>query len=108
MDNPAINGNAHVLFTGLGGSIGMAIHRRLRAADARITALSHLASPEEPVVVDFTDDDALTAAVARLPSPIDHIVLAHGMLETGPWSRVSPKAWRHMLDVNLNSIYAIL
>jgi NAD(P)-dependent dehydrogenase (short-subunit alcohol dehydrogenase family) len=35
-------------------------------------------------------------------------VLAHGMLEIGPFAKVSPKAWRHLLDINLNSIYAIL
>lgn len=107
-ENHSINGNAQVLFTGIGGSIGMAIHRRLEDADARITALSHVAAAQNPLVVDFTDDDALAAAVATIPHRIDHVVLSHGMLETGPWERVPPQAWRRMLDINLNSIYAII
>lgn len=104
----SINGDAHVLFTGIGGSIGAAIHRRLELANARITALSHVAAPQDPIVVDFTDDDALTAAVETIPDRIDHVVLSHGMLETGPWDRVPPRAWRRMLDINVNSAYAIL
>ena len=104
----SLGSEARVLFTGLGGSIGMAIHRRLSEARAQIVALSHLPTPEQPIVVDFTDDEALASAVTKGGDRIDYAVLAHGMLEVGPWSKVTPKAWRHMLDINLNSIYAIL
>jgi NAD(P)-dependent dehydrogenase (short-subunit alcohol dehydrogenase family) len=96
----------HVLFTGVGGSIGTAIAARLREAGARIAALSHV-PVEGATVVDFSNDGALAAAVGAL-SDLDNIVLSHGLLERGPWHEVPPKAWRNMLDVNLNSIYAIL
>ena len=102
-----IGPKAKVLFTGIGGSIGTAIYRRLAETGAQITALSNVASPERPVIVDFTDDDALTSAVSKA-GRIDYAVFSHGMLEIGPWSKVSPKAWRHMLDINLNSIYTML
>jgi 3alpha(or 20beta)-hydroxysteroid dehydrogenase len=101
-------GSANVLFTGLGGSIGMACYSRLRDCGAHVTAISHIDSPEFPKIADFTDDDALAASVQSGPATYQHVVLAHGMLEIGPFAKVSPKAWRHLLDINLNSIYAIL
>ena len=96
----------HVLFTGVGGSIGVAIEKRLRQAGARISALSHVPSGDA-TVVDFSDDDALTKAVAVL-GDLDNIVLSHGLLEAGPWREVPAPRWRKMLDINLNSIYSIL
>jgi NAD(P)-dependent dehydrogenase (short-subunit alcohol dehydrogenase family) len=105
---PAKDGRCHVLFTGLGGSIGMAIHDRLRGLGCAITAISHESGPHEPIIADFGDDAALARAVDQAPERLDALVFAHGLLETGPASRVSPAAWRHMLDVNLNSIYAMI
>ncbi len=104
-------GDHHVLLTGVAGSIGEAVRARLTAAGARITALSH--QPSEPphqadLVADFRDDDALAASVGGIEGRIDGVVLAHGLLETGPWDKVTPAAWRRMLDVNLNSVYAII
>lgn len=98
----------HILFTGLGGSIGMAILRRLRAAGSQVTALSHIDAPGNPIVADFADDEKLSAAVSRIKGRINGVVLAHGMLERGPWNKVPPHAWRRMMDVNLNSLYTIL
>jgi NAD(P)-dependent dehydrogenase (short-subunit alcohol dehydrogenase family) len=105
---PAKDGSCNVLFTGLGGSIGMAIHARLTAAGCAITAISHEAGPCDPLVADFADDGALARAVGKAPERLDALVFAHGLLETGPSSAVTPAAWRRMLDVNLNSIYALI
>ncbi len=96
-----------VLFTGVGGSIGSAILARLRAASASVVALSH-ESGSDALVADFRDADALHACVGSLEGPLDHVVLAHGLLEQGPWDKVSPASWQRLLDVNLNSVYTIL
>ena len=106
LGDPTVGRQAHVLFTGVGGSIGMAIERRLRQAGAKISALSHVPSGGANVV-DFSDDDALTRAVTVL-GDLDNIVLSHGLLEPGPWHEVPASKWRKMLDVNLNSIYSVL
>ncbi|MEA2781205.1 MAG: hypothetical protein QOK29_2749, partial [Rhodospirillaceae bacterium] len=44
-----------VLFTGVGGSIGAAIWDRLREAGSEVIALSHVETPEKPLVADFSD-----------------------------------------------------
>jgi NAD(P)-dependent dehydrogenase (short-subunit alcohol dehydrogenase family) len=106
LGDPVLGRQPHVLFTGVGGSIGMAIEKRLREAGAKISALSHIPS-DRATVVDFSDDDALTRTVAELVD-LDNIVLSHGLLEPGPWHEVPPNRWRKMLDVNLTSIYSIL
>lgn len=98
----------HVLFTGVSGAIGTAILERLHADHCRVTTLGHIATPDTALVADFADDEALCSAVARVPAMLHGIVLSHGILEPGPWQQVPPKAWRHMLDINLNSVYAIL
>jgi len=97
-----------ILFTGVGGAIGSAILQQLRTAGCMVTSLGHLPTPETSQVADFTDDDALSASVAGIRGPLQGVVLSHGILEPGPWRDVPPKAWRHLLDINLNSIYAIL
>lgn len=98
-----------VLVTGVGGSIGEAVLARLDAAGAAVHALGHETGPGRPRrVVDFADDAALAEAVGTIDGPLDHVVLAHGVLEAGTVHEVSPAAWRRMLDVNLNSIYTIV
>jgi NAD(P)-dependent dehydrogenase (short-subunit alcohol dehydrogenase family) len=103
-----INYPQRVLFTGVGGSIGMAIYGRLRAAGCEVIPLSHVESHEKPIVADFADDAELAAAIGSIPGRIDGVVLAHGILEQGPCAKVSPESWRRMLDINLNSFYTIL
>ena len=105
---PMPRGAYKVLFTGLGGSIGMAIHRRLTDLGCGLFAISHVAREDADAVVDFGDDGALADAIGRAPEKLDALVFAHGMLETGPVDAVSPDRWRRMLDVNLNSIYAMI
>lgn len=108
MDKQSERPAGHILFTGVGGAIGSAILLRLRSAHCQVTTLGHIATEDTALVADFADDAALSSAVARVPGQLQGIVLSHGVLEPGPWQKVPPKAWRHMLDINLNSIYAIL
>jgi len=98
----------NVLFTGLGGGIGMAIHEQLHALSANLFAISHAPHPLADCVVDFGDDGALAAAVAAAPDALDAMVFAHGFLETGPVDRIDTAQWRRMMDVNLTSIYGMI
>lgn len=97
---------ARVLLTGVGGSIGEASRKRLLEANAEVLTLTHLPD-QDGVQVDFADDAALAAAVTAM-GPLDHVVLTHGLLESGQMDTVSPASWRRLMDVNLNSIYAII
>lgn len=97
---------ARVLLTGAGGSIGEAVRSRLIEDGAEVLVLTHLPG-QGGAVADFADDEALAAAVAGF-GPIDHVVLTHGLLEQGPMTDVPPARWRRMMDVNLNSVYAII
>jgi NAD(P)-dependent dehydrogenase (short-subunit alcohol dehydrogenase family) len=97
-----------VLFTGIGGCIGEAILEKLIRDNWQVAALGHVESSLEPTVVDFRDDDAIASAIEAIGGEFDAIILSHGVLEAGPWSDTPPAAWRHVMDINLNSIYAIL
>lgn len=105
---PDREGGYNVFFTGLGGGIGSAIHKRLEALGASLFALSHEPHPQADEVADFADDAAVAAAVAAAPQKLDAMVFAHGMLEPGPVDRIDPVRWRRMMDVNLTSIYAMI
>jgi NAD(P)-dependent dehydrogenase (short-subunit alcohol dehydrogenase family) len=95
------------LLTGVQGSIGEAVRDAMLAAGVEVTTLSHLPGVAD-LEADFADDGVLGAAVATIDHGLDSIVLAHGLLERGPSHEVAPPAFRRLLDVNLNSIYAIL
>nr|NIS43702.1 SDR family oxidoreductase [Desulfuromonadales bacterium] len=101
-------GAKRVLFSGVGGCIGTAILDRLDRDGWDVAAFSHEEAERRSIVVDFEHDEAIAAAVAAAGGSYDAIVLAHGILEPGPWEDTSPSAWRRLLNVNLNSIYAIL
>ena len=105
---PARPGASHarVLLTGAGGSIGEAVKARLVEAEAMPLVLTHLPGQGD-AVADFADDEALATAVSGM-GEIDHVVLTHGLLEQGPMETVTPDRWRRLMDVNLNSIYAII
>ncbi len=97
---------ARILLTGAGGSIGEAAKARFVEAGCAVEVLTHL--PDQGgIVADFADDNSLARAVESVGA-IDHVVLTHGILEQGPLEAVSLSAWRRLMDVNLNSIYAIL
>lgn len=101
-------GSKRVLFSGVGGCIGTAILDRLDRDGWDVAAFSHVDADRQSIVVDFEDDEAIAAAVAAAGGSYTAIVLSHGILEPGPWEDISPGDWRRLLNVNLNSIYAIL
>ncbi|WP_434725496.1 SDR family NAD(P)-dependent oxidoreductase [Mesorhizobium sp. RIZ17] len=96
------------LITGVGGSIGTAIIASLQTAGRSVITLSQIGMSKGDLEADFQDDGSLVDAVNRITLPLNGVVLAHGMLQPGPLNRVSPSEWRSHLNVNLNSIYAIL
>ncbi len=98
----------HILLTGADGTIGSAALNELRHSGASVTTLGHLEKPEIDLVADFANDDQLSECVRSITSGLDGLVFAHGIYEPGPVDRVPPPIWRRMLDVNLNSVYAII
>jgi 3-oxoacyl-[acyl-carrier protein] reductase len=106
---PPNRGQRRVLLTGVDGSIGNAIEDRLRNDGEGLILLAHApATKRGDLRVDFSDFDTLTKVVSGLEGPLDGIVVAHGALRPGPFTRVTPAEWRELLDANLNSVYAIL
>ncbi|UXX82777.1 SDR family NAD(P)-dependent oxidoreductase [Roseovarius pelagicus] len=101
-------GKHEVLLTGIGGSIGNAILQTLEEAGSSITTISNDPNEAQSIIADFSDDAALRAAVEKSPAHLDALVLAHGFLQRGPVDSVSPADWRHLLDINLNSIYTLI
>lgn len=95
-----------VLLTGIGGSIGEASRSRLLEAGAEILPLTHL--PEAGGLRADFDDDAALAAAVKAADALDHVVLAHGLLEPGPLDAVPADRWRRLMDINLNSVYVII
>ncbi|MER9235694.1 SDR family oxidoreductase [Mesorhizobium sp. M0622] len=102
MDRPRI------LLTGADGTIGTAVHAELSGSGAEVITLGHQPGPMIDLVANFASDDDLGQAIGSITPSLDGLVFAHGMLEPGPVDRVPPVAWRHMLDMNLNSIYTII
>lgn len=107
-DFPRSTDRHQVLLTGIGGSIGNAIHARLCEADSHVTTISHDPKETGAILADFRDDDALRVAMEQAPAQLDGLVFAHGFLQRGPARAVTPADWRHMLDVNLTSIYTLI
>jgi NAD(P)-dependent dehydrogenase (short-subunit alcohol dehydrogenase family) len=97
-----------ILLTGIGGSIGTGALHALRASGDEVIGLAHLPGEDASIVADFTDYDALVKAVKSVAAPLDGVVLAHGILEPGPIENVPPDRWCRMMDVNINSLYAII
>ena len=102
------NVSKSVLLTGIGGCIGEAILEKLIEDGWQISALSKDEATSGVKVVDFQNDDAIASTIEAIGEEFDAIVLAHGLLEPGPFSKTPPSAWRRVMDVNLNSIYTIL
>ena len=107
-DLPRSADQHQVLLTGIGGSIGNAIHTKLQNAGSVVTTISHDPKETGAILADFRDDDAMRAAVDKAPAKLDGLVFAHGFLQRGPAEAVSPSDWRHMLDINLTSIYTLI
>ncbi|MGE3872642.1 MAG: SDR family NAD(P)-dependent oxidoreductase [Parvibaculaceae bacterium] len=97
-----------ILLTGIGGCIGTAILGALRDTGAKVVGLAHEPGPDADLVADFADDRQIAAALAGVDGALDGIILSHGILEPGPIDRVAPARWRHVMDINVSSLYSII
>ncbi|WP_151771120.1 SDR family oxidoreductase [Streptomyces abyssomicinicus] len=102
----------HVI-TGAGSGIGAAVARRLldrgdelvlHARDAgRAKELAARFPGARTLVGDLNDPDRLSWAFSHqtLPERIDSLLHIAGVVDLGPVGDLTPKAWRHQLNVNL-------
>ncbi|MEU6547558.1 SDR family oxidoreductase [Streptomyces sp. NPDC046859] len=102
----------HVI-TGAGSGIGAAVARRLHgrgdelvlhARDAaRAKELAALYPGAATLVGDLADPDRLSWAFSHqsLPDRVDSLLHIAGVVDLGPVGDLTPKSWRHQLNVNL-------
>ncbi len=102
----------HVI-TGAGSGIGAAVARRLHARgdeivlharDAgRAKELAAAYPGARTLVGDLADPDKLSWALSHqtLPGRVDSLLHIAGVVDLGPVGDLTPKTWRHQLNVNL-------
>ncbi|MEU9335216.1 SDR family oxidoreductase [Streptomyces sp. NPDC048290] len=106
-------GMATHVITGAGSGIGAAVARRLhtRGDDlvlhARNVGRARELAAEFPgartLVGDLADPARLSWALSHqtLPDRVDSLLHIAGVVDLGPVGDLTPKTWRHQLDVNL-------
>jgi len=108
----------HVIITGGGSGIGLAIARRFAAAGAHITLMGRRedrirkAAAElgvaAAVPADVTDPESVKVAFAAARhafGTVGILVNNAGAAETAPFAKLDLDLWRRMLDVNLTGAF---
>ena len=108
----------HVLITGGGTGIGAALALALDAEGARLTLVGRTPGPLEalagslrnaqPITGDVTDENSVAAAFRHASAsfgPVEILINNAGVAPTAPFHKLTPKAWRQVMAVNLDGVF---